>query len=213
MDQIKKLILPFIILNLLILDGAVIYFWFFQPKPIPVVSEVPNTSAPQITYQDQCGPECQKYITDQLSAYKLPTPKPTIATRVAVAPTPVKTIRLTYVPIPSSGNTTNNEWTDLSGTDFYFNTAEYTGLKQVQFEATMKLLNGNGTAYLRLFDTTNGIAVQGSEVETTSQSSTVIVASPLNFWAGKNLIRVQAKSLTADTAIFDGGRLKVITEN
>lgn len=213
MEKIKKLILPFIFLNLLVLDGVGLYVGFFKSKPSPTIPATNETSTPQITYQDQCGTECQKYITDQLAVYKLPTPQPTTKPKTLVVPTVAKTTRVTYVPIPSNGNTTANDWVDLPGTDFYFNTSDYSGLKQVQFEATMRLQNANGTAYVRLFDATNGIAVQGSQVETSSQTSTVVVASPLNFWAGRNLIRVQGKSLTADTAIFDGGRLKVITEN
>jgi hypothetical protein len=124
-----------------------------------------------------------------------------------------KTRRVSYVPIPGNGSTLNNSWTSFSGTDFYFNESDFPGLKEVYFESNMKLLNGNGLAFVRLFDVTNGVEIWGSEVQTSFQTDTLIVSGKLTIRNGNNLIRVQAKSLTADTTVFSAGRLKVITEN
>jgi hypothetical protein len=64
-----------------------------------------------------------------------------------------------------------------------------------------------------LLDVTHGIGVQGSDVSTASQAETVAISGKVSFWAGKNLIRVQAMSLTADTAVYNSGRLRIVTEN
>jgi hypothetical protein len=77
----------------------------------------------------------------------------------------------------------------------------------------MKLLNGNGLAYLRLFDITAGIEVWGSEISTNSQDFTSVSSGKMTVRNGTHLYRVQAKSLTADTTIFNSGRIKVILEN
>ncbi len=169
--------------------------------------------------QDVCGEQCQKYIAQKLGEVITPAapagPGATpVSTRTTVSqPARTKVRSLTYVTIPGSGNTLNNNWTDLAGTDFYFDPADYPGLVEVYFEASMRLFNGNGMAYVRLFDTNHGIGVQGSDVQTNSQASTVVTSGKVSFWAGKNLIRVQTKSLTADTAIYDSGRLRIVTEN
>jgi hypothetical protein len=166
---------------------------------------------------DTCGPECRKYIDVKIASMAaaqpvivVPTAKPLVITKTAPK---VKTRTVSYVTIPGNGSVTENDWQDISGTDFYFDTSDYPGLTEIYFEANLKLFNGNGMAYVRLFDVTHGIGVQGSEVSTNSQIDSLITSGQVTFWAGKNLIRVQAKSLTADTTIFNYGRLKVITEN
>ena len=115
--------------------------------------------------------------------------------------------------IPGNGSTVTNGWTVLSGTEFYFDLGDYPGLKEIYFEANLKLFNGNGIAYARLYDSTHGIGVQGSDVKTTLQTDSVATSGKVSFWAGKNLIRVQAMSLTADTAVYSSGRLRIVTEN
>ena len=187
--------------------------WLFYKslnQSIPNVQSITKTE-----YIDKCGPECQKYIDTQLdaSSYQLaPNPTPIIKTVYQTITKP-KTKSIVYVPITGTGSTTNNDWTSLSGTDFYFDKNDYPGLVEVSFEANLRLFNGNGMAYVRLFDVTHGIAAQSSDTQTNSQTSIAINSGAINFWSGKNLYRVQVKSLTADTAIFDGGKLKVTVLN
>jgi hypothetical protein len=142
-----------------------------------------------------------------------PTAKITVPPPVLAMPPKTKVRSVQYVTIPGSGSSQNNNWTDLPGTDFYFDTGDYPGLSEVYFEANMKLFNGNGTAYVRLFDTNHGIGVQGSEIGSNKQADTLIDSGKVTFWAGKNLIRVQAKTLTADTTIYNYGRLRIVTVN
>lgn len=193
-------------LNLILLDIGLGYLLYKSQIPIPKPQSIPNETTVQ--YVDQCGQECQKYIDS-----KIVIPTPTTLTKTVYQTAPkTKTRSVVYIPIPGSGFTTNNVWTDLSGTDFYFNKSDYPGLIEVAFEANIKLFNGNGTAYVQIFDVTHGVGVQGSDVSTNSQTSTAVISGSVSFWAGKNLYRVQAKSLTADTAMFDGGRLKLTLE-
>lgn len=135
------------------------------------------------------------------------TPRPTISTMVS------RQKSVQYIPIPGSGTTLENKWVDLSGTEFYINTDDYSGLMTAYFEANMKLLNGNGTANLRLFDVTAGVEVWGSEVSTNSQSFTSVSSGKMTIRNGNHLYRVQGKSLTADTTVFNSGRVKVVLEN
>lgn len=191
-------------LNLVLLDIGLIYLLFKPQAPV-----VAPTSTNNIQYVDQCGTECQKYIDS-----KIVIPTPSTLTKTVYQTTPkTKTRSVVYIPIPGSGFTTNNTWSDLPGTDFYFNKSDYPGLIAVVFEANIKLFNGNGTAYVQIFDVTHGVGVQGSDISTSSQTSTAVISGSVSFWAGKNLYRIQAKSLTADTAMFDGGRLKITLEN
>ncbi len=215
MEKIKKLILPFIFLNLLLLNAGVIYLYFSKSSTTLVADAPPppNVGGDREVVHDVCGPDCQKFITDQLASYKLPTPLPTAKPKVVAVPTVAKVTTVSYVPVPGSGNTQANDWVDLPGTDFYFNVSSYTGLQSIYFETNIHLANGNGQAFVRLFDVTHGIGVQGSEVNTINQTSSAVASGQVSFYQGNNLYRVQAKSLTADSAIFDSGRLKITTKN
>ncbi|MEK7504102.1 MAG: hypothetical protein AAB550_01170 [Patescibacteria group bacterium] len=192
-----------VIINLVLLNLGL--GWLFYKSQIPVVAP---TSTNSIEYVDQCGEECKKYIDSKII---IPTPSTFIKTVYQTTPK-TKTRSVVYIPIPGSGFTTNNTWSDLPGTDFYFNKSDYLGIIDVAFEANLRLFNGNGTAYVQIFDVTHGVGVQGSDISTSSQTSTAVISGSVSFWAGKNLYRIQAKSLTADTAMFDGGRLKVTLE-
>ena len=166
----------------------------------------------EVTYVDQCGEECQKYISDkvaELQSDKVVTPKPTAKPGIAK----VKTRREEVLTIPGEGSGSTMDWIDITATNFYFDTKDYPGLTEVYFEAKMKLLNGNGYGYVRLYDVTNGIAINGSENNTNSQSEVWTKSQKVYFWAGKNLVRVQAKSLTVDTVVYTQGRLRIVTEN
>lgn len=205
MVDYKKAFFIFDLIFLHVIVGFLIY-------KFSILNSQSNSNVPIINnkteYVDQCGQECQKYIDS-----KIVIPTPTTLTKTVYQTAPkTKTRSVVYVPIPGSGFTTNNVWTDLSGTDFYFNKSDYPGLIAVAFEANLRLFNGNGTAYVQIYDVTHGVGVQGSDVSTSSQASTAVISGSVTFWAGKNLYRIQAKSLTADTAMFDGGRLKITLE-
>lgn len=202
------LIVDLVAINLLIL------YLFLRPVKIE-----------KTTITDNCDQKCQeninsklKEISEQLEILKtslssstpIPTEKPIIKT-IVKPKNKVKTT--TYVNISGLGSTLSNNWVDLPSTEFYFDTRDFPGLVNVYFEANMKLFNGNGLAFIRLFDSTHGVGLQGSEVQTNSQSDTIVTSGQVSFYAGKNLIKVQAKSLTADTTIFNSGRLRITTEN
>ena len=219
MQKVFKIIL---VVNLIAIDVIAVYLYFNSGRFIPVQSENADNSRiigrgvyPQV--QDGCGPDCQKYIDDKISKLNVKiTPsaipvKPQETTKAQ--PTRAKVRSVSYFPLPGNGNTTNTDWTTLIGTDFYITKNDYPGIIGVYFEANIKLVNGNGNAYFRLFDVTHGVGITASEINTMSQSSTFVSSNVISLWEGNNHYVVQAKSLTADTAVFESGRLKIFTEN
>ena len=200
--------LKIFVISLLLSDLFFLNYSVFKKSPPPIpASPTPVPSAPDI-----CGPACQTYVDTKIVEFKasLPTPLPTPKSSVDLK---TKTRRISYLPIPGNGSTLANDWSGLSGTDFYFDTRDYPGLVSIYFEANIHLFNGNGIASARLFDVTHSVGVQGSELLTTNQADTAVESGQVSFYAGKNLVRVQAKSLTADTTVFTSGRLKIIVEN
>lgn len=201
LSTLAALLFFLIIINLAVIDTKM-----FQPKK--------EVQAPAVEVTDKCPGTCVDLINHSLNAIPSPGAVITQTTITKAIETPkTKTRLIQYMPVPGDGATLENKWIDLPGTEFYLATQDYPGLKEAYFEANMKLLNGNGMAYSRLFDMTAGIEVWGSETKTASQKFNSISSAKLTLRNGNHLYRVQAKSLTADTAIFNGGRIKIITEN
>ena len=192
-------------------DYGILHYFTFKKPPQSIITNV--TAPATVSPIDSCGPTCQQYVDDKISQSlaNLPTPKPNEIIAPVIKKSKIRTV--SYLPLSTGGQTMNRDWTNLSGTDLYLDTHDYPGLIEIYFEANIHLFNGNGQAFVRLFDDTHGVGVQGSEISTAFQKDTAVVSGKLSFYQGKNLIKVQAKSLTADTAIFTSGRLKIITEN
>jgi hypothetical protein len=176
--------------------------------PAKTESKVNIITDPQATpTNDNCGPSCQAAIKAQVSQ--------AVATlsssRSTITPvTTKKSVQTTYIPLAGSATTTNTDWTDASGTDVNIDVAnDYGANTYITWDATLKT-NGSGTAFARLFDVTHGIAVPGSEIGVSSGSYTQATSSQLQLWQGKNIYRVQVKSLDSNEITFGSGRIKVV---
>jgi hypothetical protein len=120
--------------------------------------------------------------------------------------------RTSYIPMGSVATTTSTDWVDVADSDVYidlkndFGTAAY-----VTFETSLKVANGNGQAFVRLKDVTHGISVDGSELSSTDNANYIRVSSgKLNLWQGRNLYRVQIKSLNSFEVTQSNGKIKVV---
>lgn len=206
----QKLALYFVLLNILALDFVVVYKFYLQSNE-PVVS-YKNETVQKL--EDSCGENCMKYIDSKLDSLTSVTP-------ISISPTPtikqaisVPKIKMaSYIPIPGNGETLSTSWTDIAGTDFYIDKKDYQSLVDARLEVNLHLKNGNGKAFVRLYDATNNRGVDGSEVSTSEQTPTFVSSGALSIWSGTIHYKIQAKSLTADTTVFDSGRLKLTTEN
>ncbi|KKU02623.1 MAG: hypothetical protein UX52_C0011G0019 [Candidatus Amesbacteria bacterium GW2011_GWA1_46_35] len=212
--QWQKVFNVMVLVNLSLTGGVFVYF--YRQIMTTNANRMP-TNDKVVQYIDQCGEECKKYVDlkfkIQNSNVKTVGPS-TPVTKVIYQTTPKTKVKsTTYVTLAGSGSTTATDWVNVSGSDFYFSPEDYPGLVSVYFEANMKLLTGSGRAYVRLFDVTHGIGVQGSEASTQAGTDMVVESGQVSFWAGKNLIRVQIKSLTTESTVYNSGRLRIITEN
>lgn len=200
------------VLTLLII--AFLTWYVFLKKPAEQI--VQNTSVS--TQTDSCGENCkeqvEKIVSDSLTSVSADTKvveKETVKT-VTVTPAPTSSKKQTvYLPIPGNSGSTSTDWVDVPGTDFYLDWAkDYGEEAYLTWDASLKVLSGNGSSYARIYDVTNKIAVNGSEVSTSGNSDLEQVFSgQLYPWRGRNLYRVQIKSLNGYEATFGGGRVKI----
>ena len=164
---------------------------------------------------DSCGEECQKQIKRivdisiaTLSSSIKKTAENPKATTVITQPTKGET---TYIPLSGPITTTSTGWVDAVGAEVNIDLInEYGKNATVSWDAFLKVAHGNGQAFTRLYDVTHSMAVAGSEISVTNNPvSTQISSGNINLWAGRNLYRVQIKSLNSFEITFGSGRIKI----
>jgi hypothetical protein len=173
-----------------------------MPTPIPSASTQESS--------DSCGTVCQQTIEEKISqAVATLSGK---ETKIVEKTTTTKTSQpqVIYIPLGGGGSTVTTDWADVGNAEVYFDLNDYPNFSEARFEGFIKVKNGNGKAFARLYDVTHSIGVQGSNIETTSENFTMVGSDPLAFWRGKNLYRVQIKSLNGYEASIDSGRIKIV---
>jgi len=194
----------------LLLIGA--FFWLFVfRKPEQIINNTNTDGSNNISYVDKCGEDCKKQIEEIISKNKIETIKTVTITPAPVVIAKAKT-QIAYIPIAGPITTTSSSWYDAPGTEFNLDlNTDYGKNTYANWQVFLKVAHGNGTAYARLYDVTNKIAVNGSEVKIENQSNlTQVESGRLSFWAGNNLYRVQLKSLNTFEVTFGSGRLKIV---
>ena len=149
-----------------------------------------------------------KMISDAIA-----TLSATTKTSTAIKSTPVASgNRTSYIPMGSSSTTQSTDWVDVADSDVYIDLKNDFGENAyITFEISLKVANSNGQAFARLKDVTHGIIVNGSELTTINNSDYVRVSSnKLGLWQGRNLYRLQIKSLNSFEVTQSNGKIKVV---
>lgn len=144
-----------------------------------------------------------------------PTPEPSPITKTeTVVEKQTQTIVQTaqkeiFIPI-GSGSTNSKDYVDLSGLEVTIDTAKYSAIESVVFEASVWVRDGNGRAWTQLYNKSDGHPVWNSEVSTTSAKGVLLASGKINLTAGEKTYKVQAKTdLTEYTSHVDGARIKI----
>jgi hypothetical protein len=116
-----------------------------------------------------------------------------------------------YIPMGSTYTTTSMDWYTLNDTEIYIDVLnDYGSDAVVSWEASLTVAHGNGQAFARLWDDTNKIAVNGSELTTVNNPSYFLVSSgTIPFWRGRNLYKIQIRSLNSFEISITGAKIKI----
>lgn len=114
-----------------------------------------------------------------------------------------------YIPLGWQGSASSTDWTSISAQSFVFDPADYPGFTSVTFEANLQIYQGNGTAYARIYNSTDSGAVYGSDISTTSQDYKWVSSSNFNLTNAKKTYILQLRSNTAYASMMQNARLKV----
>ncbi len=198
-------LLILVVANLIFLDMK-----FFQKldsvKPQPPAPEEPiieETASPAAEI-DVCPAACLEKIDEIIQA----TAPPSVQKQPVVAAQGVKEFFVSF----GSGSTTAREWLEMIGLETYIDSSQYGSIKEVVFEASLNIPNGNQRGYARLFNVTDGHMVWNSEVSLEGGTPGLVISSPLTLSPGKKLYRVQMKTTVGDVAILTQSRIKITTQ-
>src|SRR3972149_4290271 len=136
------------------------------PDKTPDVTGIPKTITPQDNY---CGESCLAAIKSEVAkeVAKI-TPAPAKVTTNTVT---AKTSGTTYIPMGTSYESTSTDWYTLNDTATYIDLInDYGADATVSWEASLKVDHGNGQVFVRLWDDTNIITVNGSEMSTVNNA-------------------------------------------
>ena len=160
---------------------------------------------------DSCGLECRRYIAEEISK-AMATVSGTVETKTVVEKvTTSPSASTSYISMGGTATTKATDWVTLDDTAVYIDPESDYGKDAIfTWDASLKVAHSNGQAFARIYDETNGIAVSGSELTTTNNSNfEQKISGALPLWRGRNLYKVQLKSLNSFEVTYSSGRIKV----
>ncbi len=204
------ILLFFIAINILILDIKVFSSENFQVSEITTATTTSSAVAvPEVAPSSSvpCSSSCTRYI-DQTLKQQL--------TQIPVSPSiliPAKTATLKeyYIPL-GSGDTQNNAWEDITTTDTLIDTANYDGIKEVYFIATLKNPTQNGRVEAQLYNVTDKHVVYGSTLTLDGPLSQTLTSSKITLDTGGKLYRVQLRSGLSAPSSVDTAKIRILAQ-
>jgi hypothetical protein len=113
-----------------------------------------------------------------------------------------------YILYVGSGSTINREWTLLPTATITIDPSNYSGIKEVRFEAGQSIINGE--AHARLVDLTTSTPFYSSEVFSNTSAGSWVTSSAFQLPAQSHQYGVEIKSTSGDQANLIGARIKIV---
>lgn len=116
-----------------------------------------------------------------------------------------------FVPL-GSGKTKAYEWEDIAGMSATIDSRNYTGIKSVSFEISLRIPTANGTVYARLFNKTDGHPVWNSDVSSEGPTALLKTANNITLDSGEKAYQVQMRNSLQYESIADSARMKIVLQ-
>ncbi len=203
-------------ITLLIIIAAIFVLGFFVTKNTlsKIYSDIGRGRVQMgnlVIQKAGCDADCKKQIAEEVSKSLASVSAVLKAQTASPGQNTTPKPQDSYIQISGTGSTQNLNWTDVPGTDFSFDVNRDFGQgAHFAWEGFLRVADANGTAYARIYDATHGIGVNGSEISVSNVSEyTRAISTNMNFWAGRNVYRVQIKSLNTFNVEYTGGKIRV----
>lgn len=213
----------YVVLGIFVANSLILDIFFFFPKNSSSQTVLPgNINLPNIS-QNFCPQACLDQISLNLISPKATDSSLSVQPTIALASTPT----LTPTPIPTSvsvnsvkeffvplgaGSGNSSDWKVIDGIGAKIDPADYGSIKQITFEVSARIPNGNQQIWIRLYNANTFQAVAGSDVTLSGGTPTLLISSPINLASGNNLYQIQMKTQLASTANIDMARIRIKTD-
>jgi hypothetical protein len=117
---------------------------------------------------------------------------------------------VTYIPLGPGSSSSALDWTTVSLPEFTIDPADFSGYTNMYLEVNLRSYQGNGRAYARVINSTDGTAILGSEVSTTSEDYVTVTSGAFKVASTKKTYKMQLKTLTSYEASVQFARIKVV---
>lgn len=220
-DLLIKALLVLILLNLIFLNGSLVWIKFFSNK-----QGAKEQAKIAITENAVFDPSDLEILRGKLEAVEASLSAKTACFDVSdtvdqtplsaggkastTAPPSPKKIshQLKDISFPGAHGTNDTTWWSIPGMETTFEIEHFPNYT-AYWEALLRIKGGEGRAYARIFDTFAGIPVDGSEIETGSDSLVRISSGSLKFWPGSRKYQVQIKSLFGPEAVVEDAKIRI----
>ncbi len=114
-----------------------------------------------------------------------------------------------YIPLGWNGSSNSTTWSSVTTQTFTLDPTDYPGMTSVQFTASILIYQGNGTAYAQLYNSTDGNAVYGSSLSTTSQNYSSVSSNNFQVPAAEKTYVLQLMSNTGYASMVQDAWLRI----
>jgi hypothetical protein len=176
---------------------AALAFWFLLPGRIQplMISEQKQvqSDAPQITDLNQKLNNLENKVTSLESSNSALVTKINSLQLTKNTPTTLSTGKKSpvLIPINPGGNVDSTDWTNLTSGSITINPADYPGYKSAFLIINLSVNVGQGTAYARLVNSQNGLAIIPSTVSTNSYLPVSLTSPAFQLPPGSNSYTIQ----------------------
>ncbi len=203
--EVLFLLVLFLLINILILDIKL-----FADEEKEAISPTPSETQPEVTppvvqpvENDACPSACLEAIAESITTGSTPTTTPPVVTTTEPA------VKEFYIPL-GSGSTSSSTWVELPGIESVIDMENYPNVKEIIFEATMRIVTGNGRVYAKLYNVSDKHDAWYSEVYAEGSGGYRAESGNIILAPGRKVYRVMMKSTMGTEAILDNARIKIL---
>lgn len=212
----------YIVLGIFVANSLILDLFFFFPKNSSSQTVLPgNINLPNIS-QNFCPQACLDQMNLNLVSPKASeasiaqsaltlTPIPSLTPTPTFVPVQIKSVKEFFVPL-GAGSGSSSDWKVIDGIGAKIDPADYGDIKQITFEVSARIPNGNQQIWIRLYNASSFQAVSGSDVTLSGGTPTLLVSSPITLSSGNNLYQIQMKTQLPSTANIDMARIRIKTD-
>ena len=215
---VGKLVLGLVVLNLMFFNFLLVKKRFSeisnkitspQPEMAIVAETLPSESktAEELQTLRQDLESMAATVTAQLACLASSSEPVSVITQQVLGQQKVEP-KLKYLNFPGARGTNSTTWWEVPDMEVVLNIANYPNYVAT-WEALLRVKNGEGKAYARIFDTAAGIPLEGSEIETGSDKLLRVFSGPLTFWPAERTYKIQIKSLYGTEAVIEEAKIKI----